>query len=122
MMNSNVTKKMTKADYFRQIKANYDLTVEEIAFIDHELELLARKNSSEKKPSANQIANQEIKETILNGMEEGRKYTITEVIKEVEGCQDLSNQKVSALMKQLLNDGLVEKTEEKRKSYFSKVA
>lgn len=33
---------------------------------------------------------------------------------------DLSNQRVSALVRQLKDDGLVERTEEKRKAYFSK--
>ena len=42
-------KKMTKREMFEQIKANYQLTEAERAFIDHELELLAKKNSAEKK-------------------------------------------------------------------------
>ena len=40
---------MTKADYFKQIMANYSLTEDEKAFIQHELDLLAKKNSGEKK-------------------------------------------------------------------------
>ena len=39
------TKKRTKAQMFAQIKANYALTADEVAFIDHELELLARKHN-----------------------------------------------------------------------------
>ena len=38
-------KKMTKAQMFAQIKANHNLSADEVAFIDHELELLAKKNS-----------------------------------------------------------------------------
>lgn len=45
-------KKMTKADYFKQIMASYPLTEDEKAFVEHELELLAKKNSAEKKPTA----------------------------------------------------------------------
>lgn len=114
-------KKMTKADYFRQIMASYPLTEDEKTFVEHELELLAKKNSAEKKPTAVQVANEGIKDAILEAMEEGKKYTITDLMKEVEACADLSNQRVSALVRQLVTDGSVERTEEKRKAYFSKV-
>ena len=115
------TKKMTKADYFKQIMASYPLTEDEKAFVEHELELLAKKNSAEKKPTAVQVANEGIKDAILEAMEEGKKYTITDLMKEVEACAELSNQRVSALVRQLVTDGSVERTEEKRKAYFSKV-
>ena len=114
-------KKMTKADYFRQIMASYPLTEDEKTFVEHELELLAKKNSAEKKPTAVQVANEGIKDAILEAMEEGKKYTITDLMKEVEACAELSNQRVSALVRQLVTDGSVERTEEKRKAYFSKV-
>lgn len=116
-----MAKKMTKADYFNQIKANYSLTNEEVAFIDHELELLAKKNSAEKKPTGVQVANEGIKAEILETMEVGKKYTITDLMKCVPACAELSNQRVSALVRQLVTDGSVERTEEKRKAYFSKV-
>jgi len=116
------TKKMTKREMFEQIKANYNLNADEIAFIDHELELLAKKNSAEKKPTAVQVANEGIKAEILEGMEVGKKYTITDLMKSVPACAELSNQRVSALVRQLVTDGSVERTEEKRKAYFSKVA
>lgn len=116
------TKKMTKREMFEQIKANYDLTSEEVAFIDHELELLAKKNSAEKKPTAVQVANEGIKDAIVDAMEVGKKYTITDLMKSVPACADLSNQRVSALVRQLVNDEVLVRTEEKRKAYFHKVA
>lgn len=115
-------KKMTKREMFEMIKANHNLSTDEIAFIDHELELLAKKNSAEKKPTAVQVANEGIKADILNGMEIGKKYTITDLMKEIPACAELSNQRVSALVRQLVTDGAVERTEEKRKAYFHKVA
>jgi DNA-binding HxlR family transcriptional regulator len=115
-------KKMTKREMFEMIKANHNLSADEIAFIDHELELLAKKNSAEKKPTAVQVANEGIKADILDGMEIGKKYTITDLMKEIPACAELSNQRVSALVRQLVTDGAVERTEEKRKAYFSKVA
>ena len=115
-------KKMTKREMFEQIKANYSLTQAEIDFIDHELELLAKKNSGEKKPTATQTANVGIKSAILAGMEVGKKYTITDLMKSIPEIAELSNQRVSALVRQLIDSGEVERTEEKRKAYFSKVA
>ena len=115
-------KKMTKREMFEQIKANYDLTAEEIKFIDHELDLLAKKNNGEKKPTATQTANVGIKSAILAGMEVGKKYTITDLMKSIPEIAELSNQRVSALVRQLIDSGEVERTEEKRKAYFSKVA
>ncbi|MBO5730280.1 MAG: hypothetical protein J6R67_03705 [Treponema sp.] len=115
-------KKMTKAQMFAQIKANYPLTDEEVAFIDHELDLLARKNAGEKRQTPTQIANEGIKDAILDGMEDNRLYTITEIIKEIPECADMTNQRVSALVRQLKDEGKVERIEEKRKAYFRKVA
>lgn len=113
------TKKMTKREMFEQIKANHPLSAEEVAFIDHELELLAKKNSSEKKPTAQQALNNGVKEAILAGMEPDRLYTITELMKEIPECAELSNQRISALMRQLKDDQKVVRTEDKRKAYFS---
>jgi predicted transcriptional regulator len=113
------TKKMTKREMFEQIKANYSLTTEEVAFINHELELLVKKNSAEKKPTAVQVANEGIKQSIVDGMEVGKKYTITDIMKSIDECAELSNQRVSALVRQLVTDGVVVRTEEKRKAYFS---
>lgn len=112
-------KKMTKRDYFTAILSKYPLTADEQAFIEHELELLAKKNSSEKKPTAQQVANEGIKAAIVAGMTPNRLYTITEIQKEIPECAEMSNQKVSALVRQLKDAGLVVKTEDKRKAYFS---
>ena len=45
--------------------------------------------------------------------------TVSEIMKRDEVLSGLSNQKVSALMTQLINDGMVKKIEEKRKSFFA---
>jgi hypothetical protein len=117
----NTTKKMTKAQMFAQIKANYPLTADEVKFIDHELELLSKKNSAEKKPTAQQMANAGIATAIVEGMEPNRLYTVTEIIKSIPECADLTNQRVSALLRQLVDGGKVKRTEDKRKAYFQVV-
>lgn len=81
---------------------------------------VAKKNSAERKPTVTQKANEGYKEAILAYMETGKKYTITELMKGVVELADLSNQRVSALVRQLKEDGLVLREEEKRKAYFSK--
>ena len=114
-------KKMTKKDYFAILRASYPETAdnydEVIAFIDHELELLARKNSAEKKPTAQQVANDGIKQAIVDGMQENRLYTISEIIKEIPACAELTIQRVSAIIRQMIPD-TSERVEEKRKAYF----
>lgn len=120
------TKKLTKRDHFTNLLSIADVASNPVLveFIEHELELLAKKNSSEKKPTAVQIANQSIKEAILEGMEDNRLYTITELIKEIPACTDLTNQRVSSLVRQMYDcaEPTVERIEEKRKAYFRKIS
>lgn len=114
------TKKMTKREMFEQIKANYPLTPAEVEFIDHELELLAKKNSAEKKPTAKQVANKSIAEAIVSYMSTApnRLFTITELMKEVPDLpEDMTNQKMSAIVRSLL-DVSVERVVEKRRAFF----
>jgi hypothetical protein len=120
MANSN---KLTKAQKFGMLKAIPAVAENSVLveFIDHELELLAKKNSSEKKPTANQVVNEGIKSAILNGMESGKLYTITDLIKSIPECAELTNQRVSAIVRQLKDEGSVERIEEKRKAYFKRV-
>lgn len=116
------SKKLTKRDHFTallnlsEVKANPVL----VDFIEHELELLAKKNSAEKKPTAVQVANEGIKDAIYDAMQENRLYTITELIKEVPECAELTNQRVSALIRQMMPER-IERVEEKRKAYFRKI-
>ena len=114
-------KKITKRERFESLLKIPAVSADAgmVEFINHELELLAKKNSADKKPTAQQSANESVKQAILATIEPGRLYTVTEIQKSVPECADLSNQRVSALMRQMVADGLVERTEEKRKAYFS---
>ena len=115
---------MTKKDYFAILKATYptsaDNYTEVIAFIDHEVELLEKKNSADKKPTATQVANKSTQDAIYEGMESGKLYTITDLIKEIPELAEMTNQKVSALIKQMI-DTRVTRIEDKRKAYFQKI-
>ena len=116
-------KKVTKRERFAQL-LNIPAVAENVelkAFVEHEIELLAKKNASgDSKPTAVQLANAKIKEEILECMakEPNRMFTITEMIKEFECCSEMTNQRVSALIRQLKDEGKVVRLEEKRKAYF----
>lgn len=123
MANTTTSTKLTKAQKFAMLRAipavaDNAMLVE---FIDHEVELLTKKNSAEKKPTAQQVANAGIATAIIEGMEPNRLYTVTEVIKSIPECADLTNQRVSALLRQLVEAGKVKRTEDKRKAYFQVV-
>jgi hypothetical protein len=113
--------KLTKAQKYAMLKAIPSVAENSILveFIDHEMELLAKKNASEKKPTAQQTANEGIKSAIVKGMAVGKQYTITDIIKTIPECAELTNQRVSNLVRQLIAEGKVVRTEEKRKAYFS---
>ena len=110
-------KKMTKRDYFTRILGYAH--EEDKAFIEHELDLLAKKNSGEKKPTATQKENEAIKAVIVSVLSDGTAKTIGEICKADEALSELSSQKVSALVRQLVLDGTVVREEIKRKAYFS---
>lgn len=117
------TPKLTKAQKFAMLRAIPAVAENAmlVEFIDHEVELLTKKNSADKKPTAQQVANAGIATAIVEGMEPNRLYTVTEVIKSIPACADLTNQRVSALLRQLVEAGKVKRTEDKRKAYFSLV-
>ena len=79
---------------------------------------LAKKSSAERKPTATQKENMGFKEAIVSALGDG-KYTITDIIKSVPEVSALSNQRVSALVRQLVADGVLVREEIKRKAYFS---
>lgn len=112
--------KMTNVKALSYVLANCELTEEVRAKVENMKAQFEKKNSAEKKPTANQVANDTLKEAILSEMEEGRLYTISEMMKELPSCADHSNQKLSAIIRQMLGVS-VERVEEKRKAYFRKI-
>lgn len=124
--------RVTKAQRFEDIKAllngeavTYGTTVEVACeVLDHELELLAKKNAGgDKKMTPTQKENEGYKEQILEFLaglpEDSKGVTCTEILKGIPALSDFSNQKVSALVRQLKNAGRVVSTEVKGKALFS---
>ena len=117
--------KITKKERFEEIvKIAENLGNEGLKeFALHEIELLENKRNS-KTATATQKANEGLKENIVNFLTEnkGNKYTVTDLIAQVPEFQELevtlTNQKVSALCKQLVDGGDIKKIAEKKKSLF----
>ena len=108
---------MTIVEQYNAIieKAEGVLSAEEVAFLRERAELHAKKNAT-RGQTATQKANEEIKTKILETMEKGVSYTVTEIMKLV-GLE--SNQKTSALVRQLKDEGAVVRSEVKGKAYFT---
>ena len=113
--------KKTQKEMFNEILNGYGLSAEHKAFLEGRIAQLDKKSASKSTgQTATQKANAELKGKILAEMEVGKAYTVTAMLKELDCVAELTNQKVSALMKQLVEDNLVVKTEDKRKSFFTK--
>ena len=117
-------KKMTKKeivnlmiDYFMGNKEVEDNQV----FIDYlvrERELLEKKSSNSGQTKT-QKENEVIKEKIVSTLKELNKYaTITEIQNANAELSEYSNQKISALLKQLVDNKEIEKMVDKKKAYF----
>ena len=111
-------KKMTKKEMFAVLREKVVDCPELVKFIDHEVELLERKNATKSgKPTVNQLANEGLKEQILAFLSDNGASTVTQIMKGV-GLE--SNQKTSALVRQLKEGGLVIRSVEKGVAYFTK--
>ena len=92
-----------------------------VEFINGRIEALDKKSASAKgKTTKVQKENEGTKELILavlRTMENGA--TCTELIKADEGLGEFSNQKLSALLRQMIAEGVVTRAEVKGKAVFS---
>lgn len=104
------------------IPSKGNLTTDEVVkFLNHEIELATRKNTGTNKPTEKQIENEKIKSVILDTLKEKGKATVSELQKRNAELGELQNQKISALLRQMIEAETVERTVEKRKAYFSVV-
>ena len=115
-----MNKKLTKRDYFTALLALAEAQNDQalVDFINHELELLTKKNSSERKPTAAQKENEGIKAIILAALTT-TPTSISDLQKKDAALAEISNQKISALLRQLIIDNKVVRTEDKKKALFA---
>ena len=107
---------MTKREMFTKIATINAADQEIVDFCNHEIELLNKKNSAAKKPTKTQIANESLKDDILDILKDSDPMTASAIAEKM----GLSVNKVSALLTQLKEDNSVVRTVgEKRKAFFS---
>ena len=114
------TKKLTKIEMYEINKARLT-DVNEIEFIEHEIDLLKSKNAN-RKPTENQVENEKYLACIMEfffGTEQDEKFTISEIQEFIPEIKDLPNQRMSYLMNKLVKENKLMKTYEKRKACFS---
>jgi len=123
-VSANAAEKMTKAKWFARIKevvsaADMADKAGALAFIDHEVELLEKKRKSGSGMTPLQRENETIKETILAVLADfAEPVTVTKLMTDAR-LAGRSNQKLTALLRQLAETGKVEREKDKKSTLFS---
>lgn len=119
------TIRFTKKDKFSDIRTALEsaglLTETRAEFIDHEIEMLSRKNSTttNRKPTKAQKENEELKAQVFEYMtNKAAPVTASEIMNEIKLN---STQKATALLNMLATDGKISRSSEKGKASFSVV-
>lgn len=119
---------MTEKRISKRVRFNELLALSEvqaspalIEFINHEIELLDKKNAADRKPSSKQVANDTIRQDIVAAMEKGVKYSVSDIADLIPALNGATPQRISGLMKHVLTDegGPVSKVMDKRKAYYT---
>ena len=115
-------KKMTKKEMFGRLieiveGANIEDTDAVVEFLNHEIELVSKKRNGQTKT---QKENEKLVEVVFEGIANaGHPVTVTELFKAVESDEIKSAQKVSALVKKLVDSGRIRREEDKKRAYFT---
>ena len=93
------------------------------AFLDERIAITEKKNASgsgaDRKPTKTQLENEGIKDTIVSALSAiGKPATIADLQKSCGELAEFTNQKLSALLTQLVKGGKVIRTEVKGKAHF----
>ena len=115
-MANKITKKEVINAMLADVAINGNATY--VAYLENELALIEKK-AANKKSTKTQEENKGIKSVILDTLASIGSGTITDIQNANSDLAKLSNQKVSALVRQLVENGKVVKTIDKKKSIFS---
>ena len=117
-----MTERMTNVKAIAYVIENCEVPQEVAEKLEKMKASFEKKSSGERKPTKTQTENEGLKSAILNHMETDVLYSIGQLAKEVPElvAVNASGQKVSALIKQLKDAGLVVRVEEKRKAFFKR--
>lgn len=110
---------MTKREVLTMVLENADFATSKdfVKYAKHEIELLDKKASTRSK-SATQVENDGIKEEILATLTVDLGATVTELQKANADLAVYSNQRISALLRQLVLEGKVEKYKDGKYTKF----
>ena len=120
MENKKMTKKETINLLIDVLMGNQEVEDMQIFvdFLVHERELLEKKSSNSGQTKT-QKENETIKEKIVETLRAIGEYaTITDIQNANAELSEYSNQKISALLKQLYDNKMIEKIIDKKKAYF----
>ena len=111
---------MTKKEMFAEIRKVVISNEEMVAFIDHEIELLNRKSGSPKKPTKTQVENDAYKATIVEYLTTAdAPKTIKEMQAEIADIAELTNQRITHMLTDLVKAGTLTKEYVKKTPYYS---
>lgn len=117
---ANTNKKLTHKDYYNLLLAIDEVAENEdlVKFIEGRIEQIDKKaNSVSKTDKAKAETDEYIKSVIADTITDTA-MTISEMMKASEELHELSNQKISSLLRKMKEDGEVVRTEVKGKAYF----
>lgn len=109
---------MTKKEMFALIATVNADNAEIVEFCNHEIELIDKRTGA-KSPTKAQKENEALMDTIevaLNALD--APTTVTNLIATTESLSSLSNQKVSAMLRKMVEAGRAVKTTEGKKTFF----
>jgi hypothetical protein len=113
-------KKVTKKEMFGKLieLAQENERTDLVEFCEHEIDLLNKKASASGQTKT-QAENEKIKVVIAEELTRlARAVTISELQKESTELENFSNQKLSALLKQMVESGTVTRVVDKKKTMF----
>ena len=117
---------MTKSELFKNAIAFIEgnpceaSPAELVEGLNHEVELLARKASTPRKPTKTQQENEGFKSAIVEYLTKTDTLkTIKEMQAEIEGFAELSNQRITHMLTDLRKAGIVARTYNKKVPYFA---
>ena len=112
--------KMTNSKALAFVLANCEIPADVKEKLENIKASIDKKNSAERKPTATQTENVGFKSAIVDYLGTCDKaQTIGDIMKGCAEVSNLTNQRVSAIVRQLKDDGIVVREEIKRKAYFS---
>lgn len=120
--------KVTKADNFKALLNLAEVAAhpELVKFINHELALLAKK-STNRKPSKSQATSNTLRDIVLDVLYSADSaMTIAEIQEadsrlKVFNGENVSNQRIAAILTRLIGEGIVTKETIKKRNYYSVV-